>query len=202
MADRIWTAGSGRSVIVLSCLTLSKAIAVPARKSAKNRSLSPVRDWAIPSWLTENRHRRLKPCRVAPVTKLSWPLAQSSSPGLIRKGNEMTVINTNVSALRPATVRGLRQTRSAPRWSVSSVASDQQREGRCRRPCHRHRMDAKVRGLNQAILTPDHGISLAQTAEGADGDRFRTSSSACANRRFRPPTCTTATSIVPRSRPR
>lgn len=83
----------------------------------------------------------------------------------------MTVINTNVSALRAHNVG---------RLATNSLDTAMQRLSSGKRINSAKddaaglaiatRMDAKVRGLSQAIRNSNDGISLAQTAEGAMGE--------------------------------
>lgn len=80
----------------------------------------------------------------------------------------MTVINTNVSALRA---------QNASRMASNSLGTAMERLSSGKRIngakddaaglAIATRMDAKVRGLNQAVRNANDGISLAQTAEGA-----------------------------------
>ncbi len=80
----------------------------------------------------------------------------------------MTVINTNISALRA---------QNASRMANQALGSAMERLSSGKRINGAKddaagldiatRMDAKVRGLNQAIRNANDGISLAQTAEGA-----------------------------------
>lgn len=80
----------------------------------------------------------------------------------------MTVINTNISALRA---------QNASRMANQALGSAMERLSSGKRIngakddaaglAIATRMDAKVRGLNQAIRNANDGISLAQTAEGA-----------------------------------
>ncbi len=80
----------------------------------------------------------------------------------------MTVINTNVSALRA---------QNASRMANNSLGQAMERLSSGKRINSAKddaaglaiatRMDAKVRGLNQAVRNANDGISLAQTAEGA-----------------------------------
>ncbi|MFN3450555.1 MAG: flagellin FliC, partial [Sphingorhabdus sp.] len=83
----------------------------------------------------------------------------------------MTVINTNVSALRA---------QNASRMASNSLGTAMERLSSGKRIngakddaaglAVATRMDAKVRGLNQAVRNANDGISLAQTAEGAMGE--------------------------------
>lgn len=83
----------------------------------------------------------------------------------------MTVINTNVSALRA---------QNASRMANNSLGQAMERLSSGKRInaakddaaglAIATRMDAKVRGLNQAVRNANDGISLAQTAEGAMGE--------------------------------
>jgi flagellin len=82
----------------------------------------------------------------------------------------MTVINTNVSALRAqnnSRVAGRMQSEAMERLSsgkrINSAKDD------AAGLAIATRMDANVRGLNQAIRNSNDGISLSQTAEGAMG---------------------------------
>lgn len=80
----------------------------------------------------------------------------------------MTVINTNVSALRA---------QNASRMASNALGTAMERLSSGKRINSAKddaaglaistRMDAKVRGLNQAVRNANDGISLAQTAEGA-----------------------------------
>lgn len=83
----------------------------------------------------------------------------------------MTVINTNVSALRAqnsSRVANKMQAMAMERLSsgkrINSAKDD------AAGLAIATRMDAKVRGLNQAVRNANDGISLAQTAEGAMGE--------------------------------
>jgi flagellin len=83
----------------------------------------------------------------------------------------MTVINTNVAALRA---------QNASRMAGTTLATAMERLSTGKRINSAKddaaglaiatRMDAKVRGLNQAIRNANDGISLTQTAEGAMGE--------------------------------
>lgn len=80
----------------------------------------------------------------------------------------MTVINTNVSALRAQNssrladaMRGQAMDRLSSGKRINSAKDD------AAGLAIATRMDAKVRGLSQAIRNSNDGISLAQTAEGA-----------------------------------
>ncbi|MGB3844941.1 flagellin FliC [Sphingopyxis sp. YF1] len=82
----------------------------------------------------------------------------------------MTVINTNVSALRAqnnSRVANRMQSQAMERLSsgkrINSAKDD------AAGLAIATRMDANVRGLNQAVRNANDGISLAQTAEGAMG---------------------------------
>ncbi|APZ98609.1 flagellin [Sphingopyxis sp. QXT-31] len=82
----------------------------------------------------------------------------------------MTVINTNVSALRAqnnSRVAGRMQSEAMERLSsgkrINSAKDD------AAGLAIATRMDASVRGLNQAVRNANDGISLSQTAEGAMG---------------------------------
>lgn len=82
----------------------------------------------------------------------------------------MTVINTNVSALRAqnnSRVAGRMQSQAMERLSsgkrINSAKDD------AAGLAIATRMDASVRGLNQAVRNANDGISLSQTAEGAMG---------------------------------
>lgn len=80
----------------------------------------------------------------------------------------MTIINTNISAVRA-------QNASRMATEMSAVAQNRLSSGKRINSAKDDaaglaiatRMDAKVRGLNQAIRNANDGISLAQTAEGA-----------------------------------
>lgn len=83
----------------------------------------------------------------------------------------MTVINTNVSALRAQNasrvadqMRGTAMERLSTGKRINSAKDD------AAGLAVATRMDAKVRGLTQAIRNANDGISLAQTAEGAMGE--------------------------------
>jgi flagellin len=80
----------------------------------------------------------------------------------------MTVINTNVSALRAQNssrvannMLGTAMERLSSGKRINSAKDD------AAGLAIATRMDAKVRGLNQAVRNANDGISLAQTAEGA-----------------------------------
>jgi len=84
------------------------------------------------------------------------------------KGLNMTVINTNVGALRA---------QNASRTANNALGTAMERLSSGKRInaakddaaglAIATRMDARVRGLNQAVRNANDGISLAQTAEGA-----------------------------------
>ncbi len=83
----------------------------------------------------------------------------------------MTVINTNVSALRAQNssrmaneMLGQAMERLSSGKRINSAKDD------AAGLAIATRMDAKVRGLNQAVRNANDGISLAQTAEGAMGE--------------------------------
>lgn len=83
----------------------------------------------------------------------------------------MTVINTNVSALRSQNssriadnMRGTAMERLSSGKRINSAKDD------AAGLAIATRMDAKVRGLGQAIRNANDGISLSQTAEGAMGE--------------------------------
>lgn len=83
----------------------------------------------------------------------------------------MTVINTNVSALRAQDSNriankalGEAMNRLSTGKRINSAKDD------AAGLAIATRMDAKVRGLNQAVRNANDGISLAQTAEGAMGE--------------------------------
>jgi flagellin len=83
----------------------------------------------------------------------------------------MTVINTNVSALRAQNssrvannMLGTAMERLSSGKRINSAKDD------AAGLAIATRMDAKVRGLNQAVRNANDGISLAQTAEGAMGE--------------------------------
>jgi flagellin len=83
----------------------------------------------------------------------------------------MTVINTNVSALRAQNssrvannMLGTAMERLSSGKRINSAKDD------AAGLAIATRMDAKVRGLNQAVRNSNDGISLAQTAEGAMGE--------------------------------
>src|SRR3546814_7246904 len=83
----------------------------------------------------------------------------------------MTVINTNVSALRAqnnSRVAGRMQSQAMERLSsgkrINSAKDD------AAGLAIATRMDANVRGLHQAVRNANYGISLAQTAECAMGN--------------------------------
>ena len=83
----------------------------------------------------------------------------------------MTVINTNVSALRAqnnSRVANKMQSQAMERLSsgkrINSAKDD------AAGLAIATRMDANVRGLNQAVRNANDGISLSQTAEGAMGN--------------------------------
>ncbi len=83
----------------------------------------------------------------------------------------MTVINTNVSALRAQNssrvannMLGTAMERLSSGKRINSAKDD------AAGLAIATRMDAKVRGLNQAVRNANDGISLAQTAEGALGE--------------------------------
>jgi flagellin len=87
------------------------------------------------------------------------------------KGNIMTVINTNTSALRAQNssrvannMLGTAMERLSSGKRINSAKDD------AAGLAIATRMDAKVRGLNQAVRNANDGISLAQTAEGAMGE--------------------------------
>lgn len=83
----------------------------------------------------------------------------------------MTVINTNVSALRAQNAsRVADEMRNTAMERLSSGKRVNSAKDDAAGLAVATRMDAKVRGLNQAIRNANDGISLAQTAEGAMGE--------------------------------
>lgn len=100
-------------------------------------------------------------------------LTEPYTTGMALGGPErehMTVINTNVSALRAqnnSRVAGRMQSEAMERLSsgkrINSAKDD------AAGLAIATRMDANVRGLNQAIRNSNDGISASQTAEGAMG---------------------------------
>jgi flagellin len=83
----------------------------------------------------------------------------------------MTVINTNVSALRAQNAsRMANNTLSTAMERLSSGKRINSAKDDAAGLAVATRMDAKVRGLNQAVRNANDGISLAQTAEGAMGE--------------------------------
>jgi flagellin len=83
----------------------------------------------------------------------------------------MTVVNTNVSALRAqnsSRVAGMKLDQAMERLSSGKRINGAKDDAAGLAIATR--MDAKVRGLNQAIRNSNDGISLAQTAEGALGE--------------------------------
>ena len=82
----------------------------------------------------------------------------------------MTVINTNVSALRAQNnSRVASQAQSQAMERLSSGKRINSAKDDAAGLAIATRMDANVRGLNQAVRNANDGISLAQTAEGALG---------------------------------
>jgi flagellin len=83
----------------------------------------------------------------------------------------MTVVNTNISALR---AQNSSRTASMKLDTAIQRLSSGKRINSAKDDAAglaiATRMDAKVRGLNQAIRNSNDGISLAQTAEGAMGE--------------------------------
>lgn len=80
----------------------------------------------------------------------------------------MTVINTNVSALRAQNAS--RMASNALGTAMERLSSGKRINGAkddAAGLAIATRMDAKVRGLNQAVRNANDGISMAQTAEGA-----------------------------------
>lgn len=80
----------------------------------------------------------------------------------------MTVINTNVSALRAQNAS--RMANNALGTAMERLSSGKRINGAkddAAGLAIATRMDAKVRGLNQAVRNANDGISVAQTAEGA-----------------------------------
>jgi flagellin len=99
------------------------------------------------------------------------PFTEAAQSGLRQKGLNMTVINTNVSALRAQNssriannMLGTAMERLSSGKRVNSAKDD------AAGLAISTRMDAKARGLTQAIRNSNDGISLAQTAEGAMGE--------------------------------
>ena len=83
----------------------------------------------------------------------------------------MTVINTNVSALRAqnaSRTAGMMSETAANRLSTGKRINSAKDDAAGLAIATR--MDAKVRGLTQAVRNSNDGISLAQTAEGALGE--------------------------------
>jgi flagellin len=83
----------------------------------------------------------------------------------------MSVVNTNVSALRAQNsgrVAGMKLDQAMERLSSGKRINGAKDDAAGLAIATR--MDAKVRGLNQAIRNSNDGISLAQTAEGAMGE--------------------------------
>ena len=83
----------------------------------------------------------------------------------------MTVINTNVSALRAQ--NGSRLANNSLTTAMERLSTGKRINGAkddAAGLAVATRMDAKVRGLNQAVRNANDGISLAQTAEGAMGE--------------------------------
>lgn len=88
-----------------------------------------------------------------------------------RKAYEMTVINTNTSALRAQnSSRMANQMLGTAMERLSSGKRINSAKDDAAGLSIATRMDAKVRGLNQAVRNSNDGISLAQTAEGAMGE--------------------------------
>ncbi|WP_332817024.1 flagellin N-terminal helical domain-containing protein [Sphingopyxis sp.] len=82
----------------------------------------------------------------------------------------MTVINTNVSALRAQNnSRVAERSQSQAMERLSSGKRINSAKDDAAGLAIATRMDASVRGLNQAVRNANDGISLAQTAEGAMG---------------------------------
>lgn len=83
----------------------------------------------------------------------------------------MTVINTNVGALRAQNAsRMANKTLGTAMERLSTGKRINSAKDDAAGLAVATRMDAKVRGLNQAIRNANDGISLAQTAEGAMGE--------------------------------
>jgi flagellin len=83
----------------------------------------------------------------------------------------MTVINTNVSALRAQnSSRMADMMRSDAMEKLSSGKRINSAKDDAAGLAIATRMDARVRGLNQAVRNANDGISLAQTAEGGMGE--------------------------------
>ena len=83
----------------------------------------------------------------------------------------MTVINTNVSALRAQNnSRVAERAQSQAMERLSSGKRINSAKDDAAGLAIATRMDANVRGLNQAVRNANDGISLAQTAEGAMGN--------------------------------
>jgi flagellin len=105
-------------------------------------------------------------CRGGSTSTLGCPLV---TPFV--KGTTMTVITTNVNALRAQNstrvadkMLGSAMERLSSGKRINSAKDD------AAGLANVNRMDAKVRGLNQAIRNANDGTSLAQTAEGAMGE--------------------------------
>jgi flagellin len=83
----------------------------------------------------------------------------------------MTVINTNVSALRAQNSSRMADImRSDAMEKLSSGKRINSAKDDAAGLAIATRMDARVRGLNQAVRNANDGISLAQTAEGGMGE--------------------------------
>jgi flagellin len=83
----------------------------------------------------------------------------------------MTMINTNVSALRAQNSSRLANAQLGTAMErLSSGKRINSAKDDAAGLAIATRMDAKVRGLNQAVRNSNDGISLAQTAEGAMGE--------------------------------
>ncbi len=89
----------------------------------------------------------------------------------VRKDIIMTMINTNVSALRAQNSSRLANAQLGTAMErLSSGKRINSAKDDAAGLAIATRMDAKVRGLNQAVRNSNDGISLAQTAEGAMGE--------------------------------
>jgi flagellin len=106
----------------------------------------------------------LSPCEAA---LLSWADLCLS----VRKDDIMTVINTNISAIRAQNAgRKASMSTETAMARLSSGKRINSAKDDAAGLAIATRMDAKVRGLTQAVRNANDGISLAQTAEGAMGE--------------------------------
>jgi flagellin len=114
----------------------------------------------------------------------------------------MTVINTNIGALRAQ--NGSRVANMSLQTAMERLSTGKRinsAKDDAAGLAITSRMTSTVRGLAVAIRNANDGISMAQTAEGALA-KSPTCCSACANWPSRPPTAPTRPATVIRCRPK